>query len=48
MAEAAIAAKTTQIITDDGDYATVPKLTIFTANPKVIQAAQAAGKLLTR
>lgn len=48
MAEAALKAGVTQIITDDGDYATVPGLTIFTANQKVIQAAQAAGKLLAR
>jgi len=48
MAEAARAAGMTQIVTDDGDYATVPGLTVFTANQKVIQAAQAAGKLLAR
>lgn len=48
MAEAALKAGVTQIVTDDGDYATVPGLTIFTANPKVIQAATTAGKLLTR
>lgn len=48
MAEAALKAGVTQIITDDGDYATVPGLTIFTANPKVIIAAQTAGKLITR
>lgn len=48
MAEAALKAGVTQILTDDGDYATVPGLTIFTANQRVIQAAQAAGKLLVR
>ena len=48
MAEAALAAGMTQIVTDDGDYATVPGLTVFTANQKVIQVAQAAGKLLAR
>lgn len=48
MTEAALKAGVTQIVTDDGDYATVPGLTIFTANQKVIQAAQNAGKLLTR
>lgn len=48
MAEAALKAGVTQIVTDDGDYATVPGLTIFTANQKVIQAAATAGKLLTR
>lgn len=48
MAEAALKAGVTQIVTDDGDYATVPGLTIFTANQKVIQAAATAGKLLKR
>jgi hypothetical protein len=37
-----------RIITDDSDYATVPGLFVFTANQKVIQAAQAIGKLLRR
>lgn len=48
MAEAALKAGVTQIVTDDGDYATVRGLTIFTANQKVIQAATSAGKLVTR
>ena len=48
MAEAALKADVTQIVTDDGDYATVQGLTIFTANQKVIQAATVAGKLVTR
>jgi len=48
MAEAALKAGVTQIVTDDGDYATVQGLTIFTANPRVIQAAQAAGKAIIR
>lgn len=48
MAEAALAAGMTQIVTDDGDYATVPGLTVFTANQKVIQAARSVGKLLAR
>lgn len=48
MAEAALTAGVTQIVTDDGDYTTVPGLTIYTANRKVIQAAQAGGKLLAR
>ena len=48
MAEAALKAGVTQIVTDDGDYATVLGLTIFTSNQRVIQAAQAAGKLITR
>lgn len=48
MAEAALQAKTTNIVTDDGDFATVPGLTIFTANPRVIQSAEQARKLLVR
>lgn len=48
MAEAALKAGVTQIVTDDGDYATVPGLKIFTSNHKVIQAAHVAGKLLSR
>ncbi|MDP2811849.1 MAG: PIN domain-containing protein [Rhodocyclaceae bacterium] len=48
IAEAALKAGVTQIVTDDGDYATVQGLTIFTANQRVIQAAQVAGKLVTR
>lgn len=38
----------TQIITDDGDYATVPGLQVFTANQNVIWAASNQGKLVTR
>ena len=37
-----------QIITDDGDFATVPGIQVFTANRKVIQAAGVQGKLVTR
>ncbi|MBI4743082.1 MAG: hypothetical protein HY777_16370 [Betaproteobacteria bacterium] len=48
MAEAALKAGVAQIVTDDGDYATVPGLMVFTANRRVIQAAQAAGKLVAR
>lgn len=48
MAEAALKAGVTQIITDDSDYATVHGLTVFTANRRVIQAAQTAGKVLAR
>ncbi|MCX7180313.1 MAG: hypothetical protein NTX56_16635 [Proteobacteria bacterium] len=48
MAEAALKAGVTQIVTDDGDYATVPGLMVFTANQRVIQAAQAAGKAIIR
>jgi len=37
-----------QIITDDGDYSNVPGITVFTANPNVIAAAKAQGKLTIR
>ena len=37
-----------QLITDDGDFATVPGIQVFTANRNVISAARSQGKLLTR
>ncbi|MFN6565669.1 hypothetical protein [Dendronalium sp. ChiSLP03b] len=37
-----------QIITDDGDYVTVPGIKVFTANNGVIAAATSQGKLLVR
>lgn len=37
-----------QVITDDGDFATVPGIQVFTANRNVIQAACAQGRLITR
>lgn len=37
-----------QIITDDGDFSTVPGLKVFTSNPNVIRTAQKQGKLKTR
>lgn len=37
-----------QVITDDGDYATVPGIQVFTANRNVISTARSQGKLLTR
>jgi predicted nucleic acid-binding protein len=40
--------KVPQIITDDGGFATVPGIRVFTANQTVITAAQGQGKLLTR
>ena len=33
---------------DDGDFATVPGIQVFTANRNVIQAARAQGRLATR
>jgi hypothetical protein len=38
----------TQIITDDGDYVTVPGIKVFTANSGAIAAAKSQGKLLIR
>ena len=37
-----------QVITDDGDFATVPGIQVFTANRNVITAARNQGKLKTR
>ncbi|MEG4585600.1 hypothetical protein QUA54_10350 [Microcoleus sp. MOSTC5] len=37
-----------QVITDDGDYVTVPGIKVFTANRKVVTAARNQGKLITR
>lgn len=48
MAEMALQNGITQIITDDGDYATVPGLIIFTANQNVIHAARSAEQLINR
>jgi hypothetical protein len=41
-------ASVTQIITDDGDYVTVPGIKVFTANTSAIAAAGSQGKLLVR
>ncbi|MBL0010375.1 MAG: PIN domain-containing protein [Nitrosomonas sp.] len=49
MAEMALKTGVTKVITDDGDYATVPGLTIFTSNSKIIaEAAKQRNKLITR
>jgi hypothetical protein len=40
--------KVTQVISGDGDFCTVPGITLFTDNKNVIQAAQAQGKLQKR
>ena len=48
IAETALKTGVTQIITDDGDYATVPGLTVFTSNRNTIQAASLANRLITR
>ena len=36
------------IITDDGDFITVPGIKVFTANNSVINAARNQGKLIIR
>lgn len=46
--EAMSNAKVIQIITDDGDFATVSQIRVFTANKNVLTAAQNQGKLITR
>lgn len=46
--ESMAAAGITQVLTDDGDYGTVPGLEVFTANPRLIAAARTAGLLLLR
>ena len=40
--------KVVQIITDDGDFACIPKIQVFTANKNVINSAQSMGKLIKR
>ncbi len=37
-----------QVITDDGDFATVPSIQVFTANKTVIKTARTQDKLLSR
>ncbi|MEN6341347.1 MAG: hypothetical protein ABFC89_02190, partial [Methanospirillum sp.] len=37
---------TTNVLTEDGDFATVPGITVYTANDRVIQAAASAGTLI--
>ncbi len=46
--EAISKAGITQVITDDGDYATVPGIQVFMSNSNVIQTAQSHGRLVTR
>lgn len=48
MVQTALSAGISQVITDDGDFATIPDLVVFTANRNVIQAANQQGKLLIR
>lgn len=46
--EAIAQAGIVNVITDDGDYVTVPGIQVFTANRNAIAAAANQGKLLTR
>lgn len=46
--EATAKAGIVQVITDDGDFATVPGIQVFTSNKRVILAAQNQNKLVTR
>jgi predicted nucleic acid-binding protein len=46
--EAMEKANISKVITDDGDYVTVPNITVFTANRNVINTAQGSGKLKQR
>ena len=46
--EAMEKASLNQILTDDGDFVTVPGIQVFTANQNVLDAAQTQGKLLAR
>ncbi|MBF0537928.1 MAG: hypothetical protein HQL03_06710 [Nitrospirae bacterium] len=46
--EAMSRASITKVITDDGDFATVAGIEVFTANDNVINAAQSQGRLTTR
>ncbi len=46
--EAMSNASISQILTDDGDFATVGGIQVFTANQNVLAAARTQGKLLQR
>lgn len=48
MLEAATKAGIGQILSDDGDFSTVPNIRVFTANDTVISRARASGKLVHR
>lgn len=37
-----------QVITDDGDFATIPTIQVFTANRNVLNAARVQGKIIRR
>lgn len=46
--ESIIKANIVKVITDDGDFSTVPDIKVFTSNPNVIQLAKTQGKLVKR
>jgi hypothetical protein len=46
--QAAATGKIAQVLTDDGDYCTIPGILLFTANSNVIQTASAQGKVVVR
>ena len=48
MAESSLKAGASQIITDDGDFAAIPGIRVFTANRNVIRAAQDQSKYIIR
>lgn len=48
IAEAMARAGVPQVLTDDGDYCTIPGIQVFTANRNVIDAARRQSRLLTR
>jgi hypothetical protein len=46
--EALSAAGLSQVLSDDGDFCTVPGIQLFTANSRVVAAARSAGLLVVR
>lgn len=46
--EAIAKAGVVKVVTDDGDFVTVPGIQLFTANPNVIRTAQSQGKPIKR
>lgn len=46
--ESALASGLGQVLTDDGDFCSVPGITVFTANRTVIREARKAGRLQAR
>jgi len=48
MLDAMQTAGVTKILTDDGDFCTIPRIEMFTANKNVVDATRAQGKLVTR